>query len=144
MEIPCCINHDSRGGGEGRHMILIAFILALLAIAADGGFTEEAFQNPRTGCGDGTVRIGPGSTVSPPGRASDLGPDRSQTGYKEAFVLPCPCKDEPSYIVDPLRIRTLEGELIVSPGDWIIRGVKGELYPCKPDIFEATYEKVME
>lgn len=27
------------------------------------------------------------------------------------------------------------------PGDWIIRGVKGELYPCKPDIFEATYEQ---
>lgn len=41
---------------------------------------------------------------------------------------------------DPLKIKTLEGELTVSPGDWIIRGVKGELYPCKPDIFEATYE----
>ena len=37
-------------------------------------------------------------------------------------------------------IKTLEGELTVSPGDWIIRGVKGELYPCKPDIFAATYE----
>jgi hypothetical protein len=42
---------------------------------------------------------------------------------------------------DPLLLRTLEGELTVSPGDWIIRGVKGELYPCKPDIFEATYER---
>lgn len=39
-----------------------------------------------------------------------------------------------------LLIHTLEGSLVVSMGDWIIRGVKGELYPCKPDIFEATYE----
>lgn len=41
-----------------------------------------------------------------------------------------------------LAIRTLEGEMWASPGDWIIRGVKGEFYPCKPDIFEATYEPV--
>lgn len=40
---------------------------------------------------------------------------------------------------DGLKIYTLEGEMLASPGDWIIRGVKGELYPCKPDIFEATY-----
>jgi hypothetical protein len=39
-------------------------------------------------------------------------------------------------------IDTLEGGHIVCPGDWIIRGVKGEFYPCKPDIFEATYEPV--
>lgn len=37
-------------------------------------------------------------------------------------------------------IDTLEGPLRVSPGDWIITGVKGERYPCKSDIFEATYE----
>lgn len=37
-------------------------------------------------------------------------------------------------------IETLEGPHIVSPGDWIITGVKGERYPCKPDIFEATYD----
>ena len=37
-------------------------------------------------------------------------------------------------------IRTLEGEMEAMPGDWIIRGVKGEFYPCKPDIFAATYE----
>ena len=41
-----------------------------------------------------------------------------------------------------LVIPTLEGEHIASPGDWIIRGVQGEHYPCKPDIFAATYEKV--
>jgi hypothetical protein len=37
-------------------------------------------------------------------------------------------------------IETLEGPHVVLPGDWIITGVKGEHYPCKPDIFEATYE----
>jgi hypothetical protein len=41
-------------------------------------------------------------------------------------------------------IYTLEGVMIGFPGDWIIRGVKGELYPCKPDIFDATYEAVIE
>ncbi len=40
---------------------------------------------------------------------------------------------------DELKIGTLEGTLLVSWGDYIIRGVQGELYPCKPDIFEATY-----
>ena len=39
-----------------------------------------------------------------------------------------------------LVIPTLEGNMCAGPGDWIIRGVKGEVYPCKPDIFEATYE----
>lgn len=37
-------------------------------------------------------------------------------------------------------IKTLEGTMVAGPGDWLIRGVKGELYFCKPDIFEATYE----
>lgn len=41
-----------------------------------------------------------------------------------------------------LRIRTLEGPMRADPGDWIIRGIKGEYYPCKPDIFDATYEPV--
>ena len=41
-----------------------------------------------------------------------------------------------------IKIPTLEGEMIASVGDYIIRGIKGEYYPCKPDIFEATYEKV--
>lgn len=39
-------------------------------------------------------------------------------------------------------IDTLEGGHIVCPGDWVITGIKGEVYPCKPDIFEATYEAV--
>jgi hypothetical protein len=41
-----------------------------------------------------------------------------------------------------LKIETLEGTLTASPGDWIIKGIKGEFYPCKPDIFESTYEAV--
>jgi hypothetical protein len=39
-------------------------------------------------------------------------------------------------------INTLEGTMRADPGDWIIKGIKGEFYPCKPDIFEATYEEV--
>ncbi len=42
---------------------------------------------------------------------------------------------------DYLEIKTLEGIHIASPGDYIIKGVNGEFYPCKPDIFEKTYEK---
>jgi len=43
---------------------------------------------------------------------------------------------------DKLRIQTLEGNQLVSWNDYIIKGVQGEIYPCKPDIFEETYEKV--
>jgi len=39
-----------------------------------------------------------------------------------------------------IYINTLEGDMRADVGDWIIRGVKGEYYPCKPDIFAATYE----
>lgn len=41
---------------------------------------------------------------------------------------------------DGVLIKTLEGTMLGNMGDWIIQGVKGELYPCKPDIFEVTYE----
>lgn len=41
-----------------------------------------------------------------------------------------------------MSIKTLEGEMIARQGDYIIKGVKGEFYPCKPDIFEMTYEKL--
>ena len=41
-------------------------------------------------------------------------------------------------------VHTLEGGHVVTPGDWIITGIKGEHYPCKPDIFAATYEEVKE
>jgi hypothetical protein len=41
-----------------------------------------------------------------------------------------------------LNIRTLEGTMRADVGDWVIKGIKGELYPCKPEIFEASYEPV--
>lgn len=41
-----------------------------------------------------------------------------------------------------LRVKTIEGKLTARIGDYIIKGVQGEFYPCKSDIFEATYEKV--
>lgn len=43
---------------------------------------------------------------------------------------------------DGIIIPTLEGDHLAKPGDWIIKGVAGEFYPCKPDIFESTYEAV--
>lgn len=43
---------------------------------------------------------------------------------------------------EDLIIPTLEGRMRCHVGDWIIKGVKGEFYPCKPDIFEATYEPI--
>lgn len=69
------------------------------------------------------------------------------------FHRPTDFKDAPGWLVSAIAvgtvhsdedgdvfIETLEGRHHVSEGDWIIRGVKGELYPCKPDIFAATYE----
>ena len=53
---------------------------------------------------------------------------------------------QPNYYEDDeqklLTIQTLEGNMIASDGDYIIKGVKGEFYPCKSDIFEQTYEVV--
>jgi len=43
---------------------------------------------------------------------------------------------------DQYYISTLEGDMRANPGDWVIRGVQGEYYSCKPDIFAATYEAV--
>lgn len=51
------------------------------------------------------------------------------------FIVPCTEGDK-------AVIHTLEGDMIVSDGDYIITGIKGEKYPCKPDIFEATYDLV--
>ena len=51
-------------------------------------------------------------------------------------------KSIPTSLGIVIGIRTLEGFMTVTPGDWIITGVQGERYPCKPDIFEATYEPI--
>lgn len=44
---------------------------------------------------------------------------------------------------DFLEVKTLEGTMVAKRGDYIIKGVNGEFYPCKPDIFEKTYEEVV-
>jgi hypothetical protein len=53
----------------------------------------------------------------------------------------CAIRREPQM---PVLVNTLEGSLFAQVGDWIIRGIRGEFYPCKPDIFEETYEPVSE
>lgn len=47
-------------------------------------------------------------------------------------------------LMENLGIETLEGTMWVNKGDYIIKGVKGEFYPCKPDIFKLTYDQVLE
>ena len=60
-------------------------------------------------------------------------------GYEvESFSQP------PMRAISGLKIKTLEGTMQANFGDWIIKGVQGEYYPCKPDIFEKTYDLVSE
>ncbi len=63
--------------------------------------------------------------------------NRNQQGTLQRADMTAP-------LPDLLEIVTLEGNHLVSWGDYIIQGVAGELYPCKPDIFEMTYESVGE
>ncbi len=62
--------------------------------------------------------------------AEFLPSDKRRTDYEGCGVGDCP----------ELYIITLEGEMHVSEGDYVIKGVQGEFYPCKPDIFEQTYD----
>lgn len=57
------------------------------------------------------------------------------TAYEKGDVLP---------LTDGIEIHTLEGWYKANVGDWIIQGIKGEIYLCRPDVFELTYEKVEE
>lgn len=66
-----------------------------------------------------------------------IGPHNPGRNSQEASD---PCGEQAPYI--ELTIHTLEGDHTAKHGDWIIKGVKGEFYPCKPDIFAATYEPV--
>jgi hypothetical protein len=67
-----------------------------------------------------------------------------RTGFNEIYMLlgTAGCSREAPYWTAEAMgvIDTLEGQHVVVPGDWIITGMKGEHYPCKPDIFEMTYE----
>lgn len=68
-------------------------------------------------------------------------PDRGETPSDELIDL----VNEQGWQGDDegIIIKTLEGNMLASAGDYIIRGVKGEYYPCKPDIFAATYEEIV-
>ncbi|MGV9282148.1 hypothetical protein [Streptomyces sp. NPDC003730] len=69
---------------------------------------------------------------------SDELPQWLRDAARDGVVVPVFLSEDYWY----LKIQTLEGDMYASPDDWIVRGVKGELYPVKPDIFEATYEAV--
>lgn len=63
------------------------------------------------------------------------GTDKSLKELCEWADTYCVVNEEGQFVVN-----TVEGPLHVSVGDWVIKGIKGEFYPCKPDIFEMTYE----
>ena len=69
----------------------------------------------------------------------DVGYFRRPDVSGESICSECGCRFHTHGWID-----TLEDGHRVCPGDWIITGIKGEKYPCKPDIFEATYEPVPE
>lgn len=69
-----------------------------------------------------------------PGIISENNPGRLSDEYSDT------CGEPPQYI--EITIPTLEGNHIAKHGDWIIKGVQGEFYPCKPDIFALTYDLV--
>ena len=60
----------------------------------------------------------------------------NEATYNEIISMGCPRVEREN----DWAIPTLEGEMTVSVGDYVIKGVKGEFYPCKPDIFAATYD----
>ena len=64
---------------------------------------------------------------------NDIEFEINDTAWEAGVAPPC---------VESAKIMTLEGVMIASLGDYIIKGVNGEFYPCKPDIFEKTYEEV--
>jgi len=71
--------------------------------------------------------------------------DKPETHLNVSYGWPKGESDlTPHELDNKFLISTLEGRHIVSEGDWIITGVKGEHYPCKPDIFEMTYEPVLD
>jgi hypothetical protein len=96
------------------------------------------------------TRTGRGSTVTRllwllAAEVKRLGRPVQATGRNDPELLKfCPDAFDPEVRDARIIIHTLEGDMMAMPNDWIIKGVKGEFYPCKPDIFEATYERVEE
>src|SRR5437868_14059112 len=68
----------------------------------------------------------------------------NQCGHPDSFPRLTDAAPVARHDGTSIYVNTVEGEMRASVGDWIIKGVKGEFYPCKPDIFEATYEVVNE
>ncbi len=107
-----------------------------------------------THCDDGVTRPSAWLAVEAAGEtAKKHGEELPFAFYELKSGNVCPVADRPELLERYMRlagwtrapadrgyIRTLEGGHVVTPGDWIITGVKGEFYPCKPDIFAATYE----
>ena len=81
---------------------------------------------------DGDMKDSTGKVYVPDWAIKALEDDEGRLMYQSIDGRP-PCE---------LFAMTLEGDMLVNVGDYVIKGIKGELYPCKPDIFEATYEKV--
>jgi hypothetical protein len=92
---------------------------------------EEARVHPRRPGGRRRCRIREA--------LSRIGFDSTMGKYRKRPVTVDAQRHEGS---EPLRIRTLEGDMVAMPGDWIITGIKGERYPCRDDIFRATYEPI--
>jgi len=72
--------------------------------------------------------------------------DRRELRHRHPRLVGQPTPPSPHDIACrcDIAIDTLEGRMTASPGDWVIRGVQGEFYPIKSDIFEATYERVAD
>ena len=78
---------------------------------------------------------------------SDADAEKDITAYLNEYIALADWCSGKSFMMgdeskNHILIPTLEGDMRASPGDWIIQGVQGEFYPCKPDIFEETYEAV--
>jgi len=61
-----------------------------------------------------------------------------ESGFNQDYEVMC------NFGRGGIALPTLEGDMTANVGDWIIKGVKGEFYPCKPDIFEATYTELTD
>ena len=75
--------------------------------------------------------------------AIQWGGDNFEDEFLPLVILACEKSNTAEHYTfskEGLVIHTLEGDMFVNIGDWVIVGIKGEMYPCKPDIFEATYE----
>lgn len=104
------------------------------------GDHPDDYAEERTGFEDGQLRVWQGEEVKA------LGWEGAIVRYFRSPTVPGKngCRFCDKTMHDHGWIDTLEGGHIVCPGDWIITGVKGERYPCKPDIFAQTYEAVSD